>query len=179
MKYVLCSILLLAGCSQTPSHFILAPGQQDVSTSNQLSSQLKVSDLRAYQYLVKTTDKNGQSELVNTSESASQVIKSSLAANLHKKNLKLNGVNYQVNIVKLMIDVAQHSIKFESNSKIELQVIVANESTTLSKTFRRNGNSYGPFSADLATLERDFNLLLGQMLDDIASDSELNNLLTP
>jgi len=178
MKYILCSLLLLAGCSQTPSQFILAPGLQLSPADNMTASHINVTDQRGYQYLVTTTDGSGQTTLMSASTSPAQIIKNSLAAKLSNKKVNLNGVSYSVNIINLVIDVQQRALKFESNSKLTLEVVVASDSSTLTKTFNRNGNSYGPFSADSTALERDFNLLLGSMLDDIANDSELAALLT-
>jgi len=178
MKYLLLSILLLAGCSQTPTQFIVAPGQTLNAGDNMLASQLDVQDQRAHPYLITTMPNQEPVKTVNSNTSPIDVIRNSLAARLSAKRIRLNGANYRVNINQLGNEIEQSLFKFINNSKLELEVVIGNQSGTLEKTFKRHGNSYGPFRADLVVIERDFNILLGQMLDDIANDQELTTFLS-
>lgn len=181
MKYLICTILLLllSGCSQTPSQFVLAPSQQinETSANNNTFYPLTIEDLRAAQHLIQIHKKGDPIKVLASNQNIKQVLKNDLIKRLNAHKATFHGASYQLNIKEMLITVDQHSLKYESNSRIQLQIIITNDNNTLTKNFKRNGNSYGPLTADLAVLERDFNLLLGQMLDDIVQDAELNDAL--
>lgn len=177
MKYLLVLVVFMAGCAQAPKPFILAPAQQTTASNLALIPQLQVQDMRQAKYLIKVTHSDGEIELIHTKQAPANVIEQALNTRLIQKSVDLSGWNYQVSIAKLHVEVAQHSLKYESNSNIILQVNLTNEKTTLTKNFKRQGTSHGPLRADQAVLEREFNIMLGQVLNDITNDAELNRLI--
>jgi len=56
-------------------------------------------------------------------------------------------------------------------------VIVNNGSETLTSTFKNRGNSDGPFKADIAVLERNFNERLAKLLQQIIANQKINDFL--
>lgn len=176
---ILILVVMLGGCAQTPTHFILAPDQTagPVQINADGARNLTVNDMRAQQYIIRINRGEEQSTLVSLSQSPIATVEQSLLARFAKHSVSLENVTYNVDINDLIINVAQQAIKYESASQLTLTVRVNNGATTLNKTFKRAGTSHGPLQADLAVLERDFNLLLSQMLDDITTDDELLNLV--
>jgi len=176
MKLIaLLAVLTMAGCAQMPGQFILAPNLQ-VSTpqySAMTNSNVTVNDLRAYRYLLMLNHGDEKTQLLTSDRGPEQVILGALSKALTSSKVPLSNVDYHLDIVELLTKVKQRSLKFESDSSIVLVVKVNKGSDQLSKTFKRTGHSYGPLKADIAVIERDFNLLLGKLIEDIAVDQEL------
>jgi len=168
-------LLAITGCAQMPGQFVLAPNLQvpSMKAGQALSHSVTVNDMRAYQYLLTLEHGQEKRQLLNSDRAPEQVIRATLSNALASNKVALTAVDYRVEIAELLINVKQRSLKFESNSSIVLLVNINKGDGELSKTFKRTGNSYGPLKADIAVIERDFNLLLGQLLQDIANDQEL------
>ena len=99
--------------------------------------------------------------------------------------MKKNGLQLQplaanqfdVIIDNALISVQQELVKYTAHNEIQIRVIAKNGQKTLTKTFKISGNSNGPFKADIAVLERDFNQQLAKLLTQITQNQELREFI--
>ena len=110
-------IISLAGCTQTPNQFILAPDQQAIQLVNvNMTQPLTVSDRRAQRGLVKIVHGEDSPQWISSDKAAQSVILSSLAKRFSQTNRNLDNTNYHVDINKMVINVNQHSLKYQSDT---------------------------------------------------------------
>jgi uncharacterized lipoprotein len=183
-KITACLLLLgVYGCANVPSHIIIAP--EIMSPSNTVQSnkqaQLDVIDMRTSIHIVQIMREGKAAILVSAQERLENTIKDTLSQHWKKQQLTLNNnaINtINITIEKAIINVEQSTFDYKVQTEIILKVVVNNGSETLTSIFKNRGNSDGPFKADIAVLERNFNERLAKVLQQIITNQKISDFLT-
>lgn len=182
-KIITLSLVLgLNGCATIPSHVIVAP---DIMVTpavfhNNKQAQLDVIDMRTAIHVVQITREGEAATLVSAQERLENTINNNLSKHWKKQGLILgaNSINtINVAIEKAVISVAQETMSYKVQTEIILKVTINNGSQTLTNTFSNRGNSDGPLQADVAVLERNFNLRLAKLLQQILANKKIGDFL--
>lgn len=182
-KVTACLLLLgLYGCANVPSHIIIAPEISSPSNTvqNNKQAQLDVIDMRTSNHIVQIMREGKAAILVSAQERLENTIQETLTK--HWKNQQLTLNNNAINTINITIDkaiinVEQSTFDYKVQTEIILKVIVNNGSETLTSTFKNRGNSDGPFKADIAVLERNFNERLAKLLEQIIVNQKISDFL--
>jgi uncharacterized lipoprotein len=180
--FLITSTTLLFACSTPVKHVIVNPELLTVSTNafQQKQAQISFTDLRRANHIVQILRTNAAAELYSPQQPLVDIIKKSLSAGFKINGLQLQPLaSKQIEVVidNALISVQQELVKYTANNEITLRVIAKNSNKTLTKSFKISGNSNGPFSADIAVLERDFNQQLAKLLNQITQNRELRAFL--
>jgi uncharacterized lipoprotein len=174
--------VVLAGCASAPSHLIIAPEIMSTSVSQHANQQasLNVVDMRTAIHIVQILREGEAATLFSAQERLEDIIKSSLSKHWQQQGLSIkatavNSIN--IAIEKAVISVTQETLSYEVQTEIVLKVKINNGIQTLTSTFNNRGNSEGPFKADIAVLERNFNQRLANLLEQILANDKINNFL--
>ncbi len=179
-------LLLLGGCAQSPSTFIIAPNQVLISTPVQSTSSitLKVIDNRRAKHVLEINRAGDPAQHVNSAGQDDIVLLDSLQQRFAEQGYVVS--NHGANVITVTIDnmlitVAQQTFSYATKTQIILTVNVESKKQTankkLIKTFRSAASSNGPLVADIAVLESDFNMLLGKLLKDISQDQQIQQYI--
>ncbi len=176
------STSFLCACSSPIKHVIVNP---ELLTANsnafqQKQAQISFTDLRRANHIVQILRANEAAELYSAQQPLVDIIKSSLSAGLKKNGLQLQPLatnQFEVIIDSALISVQQELVKYKAHNEIQIRVIAKNGQGTLTKTFKISGNSNGPFKADIAVLERDFNQQLAKLLTQVTQNQELREFI--
>ena len=180
--FIITLTTLLFACSSGVKHVIVNP-ELLTSSSNayqQKQAQISFTDLRRANHIVQILRANAAAELYSPQQPLIDIIKTSLSAGLKKNGLQLQPLaanQIEVIVDNALISVQQELVKYQAHNAISVRVIANNGQKTLTKTFKISGNSNGPFSADIAVLERDFNQQLAKLLTQITNNKELQAFL--
>jgi uncharacterized lipoprotein len=174
--------VVLAGCASAPSHLIIAPEIMSTSVSQHANQQasLNLVDMRTAIHIVQILREGEAATLFSAQERLEDIIKSSLSKHWQQQGLSIkatavNSIN--IAIEKAVISVTQETLSYEVQTEIVLKVKINNGIQTLTSTFNNRGNSEGPFKADIAVLERNFNQRLANLLEQILANDKINNFL--
>lgn len=174
--------LILSGCSNTPSHLIIAPEIIATPVVKHINKQatINVVDMRTANHIVQILKEGEAATLFSAQERLEDIIKSSLSKNWQQQGLvistdAINNIN--ISIEKAIISVTQETMSYQVQTEIILKVAVNNGEQTLTSTFKNRGNSKGPFKADVAVFERNFNQRLANLLQEILANKKLNQFL--
>jgi uncharacterized lipoprotein len=174
--------LSIGGCTNTPSHVIIAPDimqTPDISYNNK-QIKLNVTDMRTSNHIVQIMRKDEAATLISAQNRLEETIKSNLSKHWIKQGLSIqsdamNIIN--ISIEKAVISVNQEIMEYKVQSEIVLKITITNGSQTLTNTFKNRGNSEGPLKADIAVLERNFNQRLANLLQQILANKKISNFL--
>ncbi|GLX84537.1 hypothetical protein tloyanaT_07890 [Thalassotalea loyana] len=182
IKLCLPLLLVLAGCGSTPNQVVIAP--DFIQTSNlplnvgQIS--LNVNDMRTSKHLVQIVKEGQAANLFNSQLPVSDVIEKSLTEALKKRSVSINpnaSTKVDITIKDALINVDQHTLKYQAKSDLLLSVAVQTPVGQLTKSYHHKGSSEGPLKADIAVLGRDFNQALTKVLNQMLNDAELTNYI--
>ncbi len=169
-------VILVAGCSTTPSHIILSPQVTSKPSVIYLNQQatLMIKDLRANNHIVQVLRTDKAAQLYSPSTPLTEAISNNLTPYLNSQGLDTNGGATEINITidRAIVSVQQELMKYQSNSDIQLTILIKKGEKTLTNTLKSTSNSKGPLQADIAVLERDLNQQLGKIVSDIANNHE-------
>jgi len=175
-------ITLLSGCASSPSHLIIAPELTSPSTVQQVKKQasLNIIDMRIANHVVQILRDGEAATLFSAQERLEDIIKHSLSKRWQQQGLLIqasavNSIN--IEIEKALINITQEMMSYQAKSEIRLKVSINNGHQTLTSTFKNNGASNGPFKADIAVLERNFNQRLTNLLQQILINEKINDFL--
>lgn len=176
------SITLLFACSSAIKHVIVNPELLTANTNayQQKQAQISFTDLRRANHIVQILRSNEAAELYSSQQPLVAIIKKSLSAGLKANGLQLQPLaanQVEIFIDNALISVQQELVKYTANNEITLRVIAKNGQKTLTKTFKISGKSHGPFKADIAVLERDFNQQLAKLLIQVTQNKELHEFI--
>ncbi len=176
-------ILTLSACANLPNHLIIAPDMMTTPTvnHNNKQAQLDVIDMRTANHIVQILREDKAATLLTAQEGLEDTIKRKLSTHWKKQGLVIkNSATNTINITieKAVIRVSQYTLKYTAQTEIVLKVTVNNSVKTLTSTFSNNGNSHGPFQADIAVLERNFNQRLAKLLQQILANKKIANFLS-
>lgn len=124
--------------------------------------------------------KGEAASLFSAQERLEDIIKNSLSKHWKTQGLTIQGsaVNtINIAIEKAIISVTQKTISYQVQTEIVLKVTINNSEQTLTSTFKNSGNSEGPFQADVAVFERNFNQRLANLLQQILANEKINDFL--
>lgn len=173
---------LLSGCASNPSHLIIAPEITTTSINQHIgkTAALSVSDMRTANHIVQILRKDEAATIFSAQERLEDIISKSLSKHWQLKGLTIqpNAANtIDITIEKAMISVDQATMSYEVQTEIVLKVMINNGKQTLTSTFRNTGSSKGPFKADVAVFERNFNQRLANLLQEMLANEKINNFL--
>ena len=173
---------LLIGCASAPTHLIIAPEIITPPISKQINQQasLNIIDMRTANHIVQILRENEAATIFSAQERLEDIIKNSLSKHWPQQGLVIsnNSVNaINIDIENALINVKQDTFKYQVQTEIVLKVSINNGIKTLTSTFKNTGSSKGPFKADLAVLERNFNQRLSNLLQNILVNEEINQFL--
>ena len=173
---------LLSACASAPSHLILSPeiiAQGSKLPSNKQAS-LNVVDMRTANHIIQILREGEAATLISAHDRLEDTINKSLSEHWQKQGLSIesNAVNsILITVEKAQINVEQKTLNYQADSEIVLKVAVNNSLQILTSTFTNRGNSNGPFKADIAVLERNFNQRLANLLTQILVNEKINQFL--
>jgi uncharacterized lipoprotein YajG len=182
-SYILGGLCLMSlfSCSSTPQFAIVAPDVPQLSLVNHITHPIKLTlqDFRSNRYLVKLNYANNPAELMSSQAPLADVFASAFEQAMQQQGISLSdlGSPMTVKITQALIDVEQKLNDYQAHITVELMVQISKNNQTLTKTFVKNGQRSGLFSADIAVLERDFNLLAGELIANILQDPEVQQFL--
>jgi len=175
-------ITLLSGCASSPSHLIIAPEitTPPISQVVQKQASLKVTDMRIANHVVQILREGEAATLFSAQERLEDIIKYSLSKHWQQQGLfiQTSAVNsIDIEIEKALISITQEMMSYQAKSEIRLTVSINNSQQTLTSTFKNHGSSNGPFKADIAVLERNFNQRLTNLLQEILINKKINDFI--
>jgi len=183
MKYsqlfALFLIFTLGGCASSPTHLIIAPDlmtQSNVYYDNKQAT-LSIVDMRTAAHIVQIMQEGEAATLLSADIAIEDTIKQTLTTAFTQQGLKFSEAannKMRISIDKAIISVSQDTLNYQSQTEIVLTVTLDNGEQTLTTTFNNRGNSKGPFKADLAVLERNFNQRLANLLAQILTSEQLH-----
>lgn len=170
----------ITSCTTAPTHFIVSTNPV-VSTNVPITKHIAihVTDPRARQAILRTTNQ-GKHSYLSAQEPTVEFVKQGLSAHLKQRAIGVSdnaGDQLLITIDKMALKLDQGTISYQTRSLIVFNVIINNGNQTLKKTFKRQGTSKGPFKADIAVLEQDFNQLLTLIYSDISQDPQVKSYL--
>ncbi|PHR84152.1 MAG: hypothetical protein COA59_07745 [Colwellia sp.] len=173
---------LLTGCASAPSHLIIAPeitAPSIIQHTNQQAA-LNVVDMRTANHIVQILREGEAATILSAQERLEKTIQNSLKKHWQQQGLSIqasavNSIN--IAIEKAIISVTQKTMSYQVQTEIVLKVAVNNSVQTLTSTFKNSGTSKGPFKADIAVLERNFNQRLANLLQQILTNEKINLFL--
>lgn len=173
---------VLSACASAPSHLIIAPEMMSTSVIQHADQQasLNVVDMRTAIHVVQILREDEAATLFSAQERLEDIIKNRLSKHWQQQGLLIqatavNSIN--IAIEKALISVTQETLKYQVQTEVVLKVTINNGLQTLTSTFNNRGNSNGPFKADIAVLERNFNQRLANLLQQILANDKINNFL--
>lgn len=176
-------VIILLGCGSTIKHIIIAPEllTKSTNTYQQKQALLTFTDLRTLNHIAQIQRPNEEvAQLYSAQEALLPIVENTLTDAFKKNGLQIAplAIN-QINVIidKALINVQQDLVKYKATNSISLRIVIKNGESTLTKNFNINGNSNGPFNADIAVLERDFNQQLSKVLQQIVQNEEIQNTL--
>ncbi|NQY86956.1 MAG: hypothetical protein HRT51_04265 [Colwellia sp.] len=175
-------IFILSGCANAPSHLIIAPEMITLSENQHINQQatLNVVDMRTANHIVQILRTGEAATLFSAQDRLEDIIKKSLSKHWQQQGLTIqtSAVNtINIAIEKAVISVTQETMSYQVQTEIVLKVTINNSVQTLTSTFKNRGNSKGPFQADVAVFERNFNQRLANLLQQILANEKINNFL--
>ncbi|WDD98144.1 YajG family lipoprotein [Thalassomonas actiniarum] len=175
-------LLLLGGCSQTPSHLIVAPEVMAANSGKYANkqAQLQVLDMRTGNHIVQISRPEKAAQLFSSQAPLKDIVAQSLTAQLNKQGMAMGPVGtnaIEISIDQALIKVDQQLMQYQVKSEIVLTVKIDNGISTLTNTFRNRGSSHGPLKADIAVLERDFNQQLALLLAQVIDNTEIQQFI--
>jgi uncharacterized lipoprotein len=174
--------LLLNACTSAPTHLIIAPDITNIPTSKHINQQatLNVNDMRTAGHLVQILKEGNAAILFSAQNRLEDIIEKSISKVWQEQGLTIqNPAVNSINIIieKAITSVTQKTMSYHAQSEIILEIKINNGLKTLTSTFKNSGDSKGPFKADIAVLERNFNQRLTNLLQQILANKEINQFL--
>lgn len=174
--------VLITACSNAPSTFIVTPTLQ-LTANNHYSGQqatVTVEDMRTAHHLLEVVKKDSPAHIVTSRTPLQASVAKAFSAGLKRSGLEVtpasaNQLRLVINQAKITVD--QSLSKYESRSIIRLTAQFSGGDSTLTKTFNSRTTSNGLLKADMAVLERDFNLQLSNLVTQVIQDPELQQFI--
>lgn len=180
--FALMLALVLTGCASLPSHVIVAPDMTVTSAiyHNNKQAKLEVIDMRTANHMIQILREGDAAIILSAQDRLEDIINQSLKQHWQKQGLNIQSTGNNVisiAIEKSLISVSQQTFKYKAQTEIVLKVTVNNGAKTLTSTFKNSGSSNGPLKADIAVLERNFNLRLTNLLQQILVNEKISSFL--
>ena len=185
IRYIACTLITLGlfACSNKGHHIIVSPEVMQTTSNHYQGKQANITftDLRTISHIVQIKRPDTEvAQLYSAQNPLLPIIKTPLIAAFEKNALQvapLANNQIEVFVEEALINVKQTLVKYQATNTLAVRVVINNGKETLTKKFVTNGKSKGPFSADLAVLERDFNQQLSQLLLQIVENPDIRNTI--
>ncbi|OUS30358.1 hypothetical protein A9Q98_05025 [Thalassotalea sp. 42_200_T64] len=179
---VVLTILSLMACASEPTAIRLNPSiiKQSNNIYQEVSAKISVSDLRSTYHIVEVLNADEPSTLIGSTSTLSDVLNQQFSNELAAQGLTLaesSTVTLQFNVERARTYVNQDVLDYRANTIIKLKVNVENPAQTLSKTFTLRATTRGALTANIAELQRDFNLQLSKLIVQVLEDQQLQNFI--
>ena len=173
------SLLTLTACQNSPSQIIIEPNY--TASGSQLIAQnlnVTVADLRRTQNSLKIQTTDGPILLPSNNLQTSLKRSFETALERHGASTKNpSGTLVELKIHRLETIVQHKTLKYDSETIVELELIVTKGESTFSKYYNGTQRGEGPLKHDRAKIERDLNTLLEQLLSRMVTDIEFKQFL--
>lgn len=176
------SLLTITGCGTAPTHLIVTP-EVHLAASNQFSgkmAQLNVIDMRTSTHIVQIIEKDEAAIILSSKQRLEDIIQETLTTQWQNQGLTFSADaedKITLTIEKAVISVDQKSVNYTTQSEIILKVTIANDKQTLTSNFKNRAHNEGPLNADLAALEREFNLHLSTLIKQVLTSKDIKAFL--
>lgn len=176
-------LLMVSSCANRSNNLIIAPQIIDQFTPiySHSTINLSVVDLRNNKNIMQILQSDKAAKLINSTISIQQILTTKFTSIFGQQGLNIidnSATKMGIFIDTALISVQQSLLKYQVKDKIQLRISITNQHATLNKTFHMHGKSNGPLTADSAVLERDFNQQLGQLIQQIVTDKEIQLFLS-
>ncbi|MBB1268568.1 YajG family lipoprotein [Shewanella sp. SR44-3] len=177
------TLILLSACaSKGPTHIALNPTLPQVSqqTDSVISLMLNTVDSRSDATVVRFIEDEKVMRTVSLGEPIARQLNQIYRQGMTKSGYQIdpsatNSVQFQV--THLQSDVIDTTFGYDTKTRITVTALAKNAQKTLTKKYNIRGSNEGAFSPDFATLELEFNKLLGELNQQILNDPELHQFL--
>ena len=173
--------LFSLGCSNAPTHVILAPQVVNAPTTVfDKTVTLNIIDMRTSNHIIQILKEGKAATILSSDKRLEGLIGDTLKSTWQKQGLQFSDLaNTDINITidKAITSVTQKTMSYSTQSEIVVTVKIANTQQTLTNTFKTRGNSEGALKADIAVLERDFNTSLNTLLTKIINSKDVIRFL--
>lgn len=183
MRYLLVlTFLLISGCSNNPTKFILAPQAYAAPSSllSQAQFNLQVLDNRAMPYTLKVV-KKGKSYQLKTSNDLVAHLQATISQALSQQGAAIdsnNNTSVTIKVAQLQALVQQNTLDHTVSNQVALTIVIKTDSgNEFSKTYSGDGDVTGPFKVDIAAVERDLRILTEQVLSQLLQDTSWQRFL--
>lgn len=169
---------LLGACSHSPSSVIIAPQVQSVpsNTYAQQQASIKITDMRIKNHIVQILKPDQAAKLYSPANDISLTLNKTLSEQFKSQGLSITPSGQaQINVYvdAAIVSVQQETLKYKASSEVRLRVEIKKGTEILTTDFKSKGGSNGPFKADIAVLERDFNQQLGKVIAEITQNPDI------
>lgn len=166
--------VLLAACQSAPPPLVLQPTVTNVQ-AGQAPVVITVDDSRSHNYLLRIEYGDDEAKFAPSTPLLEEAVYAELVANLNASQRADNKLN--ITIDEAIIKVDQGTVKYTANHQIRMRVEFIYGATTYRKNFNGSASRDGALRADAASLERQFNDLLAELISDVLNDETIRQQL--
>ncbi|TKB44630.1 YajG family lipoprotein [Thalassotalea mangrovi] len=176
------TVLLTSACAEKTGMVELQPDIMNtpIRIYDQKSAKISVTDSRDKGHIIEVLNIDRPSTTIDSSAALSKVLNNQFRYQLSSQGLNVN----EQSDLKVIFDVErartyvnQDVLDYRANTIIKLQVKLENSAQTMSKTFTLRATSRGPLSANLETLQKDFNTQLSKLIGQVLEDEQLQTFI--
>ena len=182
MRLILLSALLslLGACASVPSTIILGPQVRPGDCCANTSVMLQVVDNRPGPQLAQLVEEGEPPLPIPPANNVEDAIRKALMNGLKQRGVNLGGAGaapLRVEITQLLASVRSGLVKHQTDVAITLSFHFSSGNRELTRTFNGNRSDTKPVRPDVAAIEKQINLLLGDVLTNALNDAELMNAI--
>ncbi|WP_413477583.1 YajG family lipoprotein [Vibrio hibernica] len=178
------SILLSACASVSQNDLVNLTPSSTLSAKQIVSGKtftLTSQDIRTAQYIAEIKmDGQEQVQPLHAKQNVRQAYTSAIYQQFYSQGFaktKNSNNTLNIKIVDAVAKVDQKSMKFAISGKVVIQITAETPNGKFVKSYQGTGNKTGSFTASIADVEEVINRVSGNVLANIAKDSELTNYM--
>ena len=165
--------LSLSGCQSTPEQLTIEPVMTPPGHS--IPVQLRVRDGRPHNHLLRRLHHEDKAEFATAQQPLATLISGNLAPYWPDSPAAERTVD--IEIEEALIEVTRAGLQHHIQYELVLATTVQAPQGELQKTFRGQASGQSPVAPGSSRLERDFNLLAGEVLENLVSDQDIRDWL--
>lgn len=179
------SSMLLTACATQSNTLVFNPQAPTVTTSFNTNNQRAIVSVITkdgrMQPEVSSFVKDGQIQKLQAQPSVEQLFQQVMLQNLNAKGFRLatNGANTQVlvTVKDFFVKVSQGNLRYEINSKIQLEVYVQGAQGNFTKNLGATRSQQGAFNANNDEIKKVLDQNLSDVINAIYQDQEIANAI--
>ena len=178
------SLFTLISCASLPTDISLSPElnleKGAYRFTNTKAWQIDSQDLRVARHLIEIVDGNNVAQLINEQHSLRLLIESNLTRAWVSNQLNTSQASdYKVNIklIKALATVTEATFSYEVESQMIIKIELSQQGNTFVKLFRSNKQWEAAFSTNAGDINKELNMQLSQLLNQILEDQDINTKL--